>query len=138
MHGRIPSRRTGRGAWFLIGGGVEPGETLERAAAREIVEETGFTDVALGPVVWRREGELLLREGPVWMDEHYFVARHTGGDPARHGWQPDEHDLIDDIRWWTLEELRATEERVFPPGLADLLAALLAEGAPAEPLSIDW
>ena len=138
MKGRLPGAAPGQGAWFTVGGGAAPGESVMDAAAREIVEETGFTAFELGPVVWRREGALALAGETVWMDEHYVLARCPGGDPVRHGWQADEHALIDDIRWWTQAELAATAERVFPPGLADLLAELLAGGPPAEPRAIPW
>lgn len=138
MKGRLPGASAGAGAWFTIGGGAAPGETVAQAAAREIVEETGFTAFELGPVIWRREGALTLATGAVWMDEHYLLARCPGGDPARHGWQADEHALIDDIRWWTHAELLATDERVFPPGLAGRLGAILAGDLPAEPLAIPW
>ncbi len=33
------------GSWGLVGGGVEPGESLVEALRREIVEEIGFIDV---------------------------------------------------------------------------------------------
>lgn len=138
MKGRLPSAPDGQGAWFTIGGGAAPGETIQAAAAREIVEETGFLDFELGPVVWRREGPLPLAEETVWMDEHYLIARCPGGDPVRHGWQADEHALIDDIRWWTQAELAGTQERVFPPGLADLLPSVLAGRIPDPPLTIPW
>jgi 8-oxo-dGTP pyrophosphatase MutT (NUDIX family) len=139
MKGRLPSRRDGPGAWFTIGGGAEPGETVLEAAAREIREETGIADFELGPVIGRREGMMILAgDEEVWFDEHYVLARCAGGEPVRHGWQADEHDLIDEIRWWTLAELRATGERVFPPGLAALLGDVLAERLPDAPLVIPW
>ncbi|HEV2532149.1 NUDIX hydrolase [Phenylobacterium sp.] len=138
MKGRLPSDPDGPGAWFTVGGGAMPGESVLDAAAREIVEETGFRTFELGPVIWRREGPLPLATETVWMDEHYIVARCAGGDPVRHGWQADEHALIDDIRWWTHAELQATDERVFPPGLADLLHDIVAGRLPETPLAIAW
>lgn len=136
MYGRLPGHE--RGAWFTIGGAAEAGEDVLAAAAREIVEETGFTDFQLGPVVWRREGVLVIRSEPVFFDEYYVVARTAGGELVRQGWQPDEHELIDDVRWWTRDELMASDEAVFPPGLAQLLEDVLAGCYPAEPFQIPW
>jgi 8-oxo-dGTP pyrophosphatase MutT (NUDIX family) len=36
--------------WHVIGGGVEPGETDEEAAARELQEETGLETGGLEPI----------------------------------------------------------------------------------------
>ena len=137
LRGRLPGQPGGPGFWFTVGGGLEAGETYHEAATREIFEETGFAEVELGPVVWLREG-LLHIPHPVHFQEQYIVARCEGGEPRRDGWTALEHDLIQDMRWWTLPALVATRDAVFPPGLAVLLGPLLAGEVPAQPHRIPW
>lgn len=137
MKGRLPSAKDRPGAWFTVGGGVEPGETPAEAAMREIREETGILDFNLGPVLWRREGVMRMPE-PTLFRESYFLARCEGAEPDRGGWNAVERELIDDIRWWRHQELLTTQERVFPPGLAELLEEVLSGRLPPEPRPIPW
>jgi hypothetical protein len=41
-------------------------------------------------------------------------------------------------RWWSVDELRATTEIVYPLGLADLLAELLAGRIPDPAVELPW
>ncbi|MDQ2861241.1 MAG: NUDIX domain-containing protein [Pseudomonadota bacterium] len=133
MKGRLPSDPGAPGAWFTVGGGVEPGESLAAAAAREVREETGFEGVEIGDVAWRGEQILHDRKGrPVLFKETYFIARCAGAAPSRAGWQALEREFVDDMRWWTLDDLAACGEPVFPVGLAQSLIDLLAERAQGE------
>jgi ADP-ribose pyrophosphatase YjhB (NUDIX family) len=137
MRGRLPDAPEGPDFWFTVGGGLEPGETLEAAALRETLEETGLADVVLGPVVWT--DETVLRDGdlePRHFRQRYILARTEGGALSRAGWQALEHKLVDELRWWTLEELRATADTVYPIGLGELLADVLAGRIAPEPLVI--
>jgi 8-oxo-dGTP pyrophosphatase MutT (NUDIX family) len=137
MKGRLPGRPDGPSFWYSIGGGVEEGETLQQAAAREIVEETGLTDAVLGPTVWRDEVILRDIEHEKRLFKQYYVVAHTaGGDPSREGWLPHERLLTDDMRWWTLDELQLTDDTVYPIGMAVLLADVLAGRIAAEPMLI--
>jgi 8-oxo-dGTP pyrophosphatase MutT (NUDIX family) len=137
MKGRMPHARDGAGAWFTVGGGAEPGETLEACARREIAEETGFCAVELGPAVWRREGAGSLASGEaVLFKETYIVARCAGGEPVRDGWEAHEHDLVDDLRWWSLADLAACGDVIYPEQLLDLLPDVAAGLYPDELLDI--
>jgi 8-oxo-dGTP pyrophosphatase MutT (NUDIX family) len=137
MRGRLPGHPPESAAWFTVGGGVEPGETLAEAARREIAEETGFVEVELGPVVWLREGAGVLHGGePVLFKESYVVAHVTGGEPSRAAWAEHERELVDDIRWWTLEEIAATELRIYPERLRELIGAVATGEYPTEPMVI--
>ncbi|MGH6992057.1 MAG: NUDIX hydrolase [Caulobacteraceae bacterium] len=115
------------GAWFTIGGAIEPGESAREAAAREIVEETGFTDAVLGPQVWYGEEMFPLFGRMTLTRDHYFVARCKGGEPSRAAWTALELEVTDDIRWWRLADLARYKDVVYPIGLAEL-AVEIAKG----------
>ncbi|MEU0359039.1 NUDIX hydrolase [Streptomyces cyaneofuscatus] len=133
LHGHEPGD-TGNDWWFTPGGGLEGDETREEAARRELAEETGITDIELGPVLWKRICSFPF-DGRRWdQDEWYFLARtaQTATDPQ--GLTELELRSVSGLRWWTSAELVAARETVYPTRLAELLRTLLDEGPPRVPL----
>lgn len=133
----IKYRNTGpsgalRPCWTTAGGGCEAGETLQQTALREIAEETGIHGVRLGPVVWYGEDGLRSGDWKVLFREHFIVAFAPTEDFDSSGWTEHERGEVLETRWWTLDDLRATDEVVYPFGLADLLEPLLDGRYPSE------
>ena len=121
--------------WAMPGGGLEPGETPRSAAQRELIEETGWTDLTPGPLLWRWEHDFTRLGEPTRQHEHVFLAYGPERPPAGDLRNSHAVDEILEWRWWTEPELAATTERMWPPTLAELLDRLGTSGPP--PLALD-
>ncbi|MEW2417152.1 NUDIX hydrolase [Streptomyces sp. NPDC046866] len=120
--------------WFTPGGGLEGGESREEAALRELAEETGITEVELGPVLWQRYCSFPF-DGRRWeQDEWYYLARTARTRFEMGGLTELERRSVAGARWWTVAELLASRETVYPKRLAALLRTLLDDGPPGAPV----
>jgi 8-oxo-dGTP pyrophosphatase MutT (NUDIX family) len=120
--------------WVTPGGGVEPGEEFAQAGIRELWEETGIRLPVLGPCVWRRSRVLTLTDGPVQCDERYYLAHVADPTISLANLLAHERLTYRAHRWWSLADIRQSDDVFFPPGLTDLLTPLLAGEIPATPL----
>ncbi|MCW2582988.1 MAG: hydrolase [Klenkia sp.] len=125
--------------WYTPGGGVEGGESLRAAAARELAEEVGLVvdPAALEGPVWLRRhvGDF----GGVEVDsrETFFVLRDVvhevdaGGRTALELLGDEPH------RWWSVDEVAEGEVCFAPRELAGLLPQLLAGPWTGPPRVVD-
>lgn len=123
--------------WALPKGRLEEGESLEQAACREVMEETGL----IGEVL-QRIGEISYwfyakEEGvKIHKTVHFYLIRHLRGETNNDSWE------VDEARWWPLDEalkvLTYKSERETVQQAAEMIKelqpSLLSESSiPSEP-----
>jgi len=122
LRGGDPAR-PGMRWWFTPGGGLNPGETPVQGAARELFEETGLRvqPADLGAPVWHQVTHFSYDTRDYRQEQDFFLFRVTEWQIDTSGFDADEQLTIDEHRWWTADQIEATDEQVYPEELADLL-----------------
>lgn len=98
-----------KGFWAVPGGKVDLGETLQEAARREVMEETGL-DVEIGNVIW--VGESITDHGHIVLID--FIGKVVGGELAA-------SDDADEAAWVALDQADAYQ---LTPTMYDLVEIL--------------
>lgn len=96
------------GRWSLPGGRVEPGETYEAAAVRELSEETGLIGVVIGEAGTSR---LPAANDSVYVIRDFVVE-------VSQSQQPIAADDAAEVGWFTIAELAAVDTT---DGLVEIL-----------------
>ncbi|MBL7518075.1 NUDIX domain-containing protein, partial [Frankia sp. CNm7] len=102
--------------WHVPGGGLDPGESAEQGAIREISEEVGIRLPAVGPTVGTRTTRFTFGGKPYVQRESFFVVRlpeRVDVDPAR--WSALEKRCTHGGAWWAVTPVSPSAPTDYPP-----------------------
>jgi 8-oxo-dGTP pyrophosphatase MutT (NUDIX family) len=120
--------------WITPGGGVEPNESFEEGAHRELWEETGIRVPELGPCIWTRRRIVTFEHEQLDLDERFYLVRVETTEISTDNVTELEKVVLTEHRWWTHDELLTTTDILAPRKLAELIRPILAGQIPTEPL----
>ena len=112
-----------RGQWDLPKGKIDPGESLQAAAMREVSEECGIGDLHIEKAlpmtyhVYHEKGERILKP------THWFAMSTSDKSEP----QPETEENITEVRWVARKHWRELVKGSYP-NIVELIELVLAEG----------
>jgi len=125
--------------WFLVGGEIESDESIEKAAIREILEETGIKEVEidLGPVVWFGEFDLVLDGILTHLKQTFIVAKTKQNRVSFANLNTWENRSFQALKWFSIDQIKNSKEIIYPVGLSEYLKDIISGKYPQNPIYID-
>ena len=110
-----------------MGGALEDGETPKEAALREIYEEIGIdaNKINFGHEVWHGEVVLQIAGNETLIDQRFFVASTTIENLDLSHLTENEKGRVKTAKWFSLDDIKNTNEIVYPKKLAEYLEPIL-------------
>lgn len=122
--------------WELPGGGIDHGETAQDAIVRELREECGVRNVAMGPLIWKQHAQFTFAGWDFDQHETLYVAHSDGDSSGATTLEALEAVAFQELRWRTIEDLMNDPLPTVPPRLRDFIGPIAAGDYPAVPIDI--
>ena len=119
--------------WITPGGGLDEGESFEEALKRELFEEMGIALTESAPFVFYRNPLYKLQNGEtVQSEERFYLVDCDDKTFSYDGWTESENKRMTAGKWWSLEEIRQSEEKFFSEDVVEILERLSNGDVPKE------
>lgn len=123
--------------WITPGGGLEEGESFEDALKRELFEEMGIELTEPLPFVFYRTPLYELKSGETVRSEERFYLVYCDEESFSYGgWSESETRRMTAGKWWSIEEIKKSEEKFFSEDVAEILERLSKGDVPRRPEEI--
>ena len=123
--------------WITPGGGLDDGESFEEALKRELFEELGMKLTEPAPFVFYRTPLYELKNGEkVRSEERFYLVRLDKAEFSYIGWTESENRRMTAGKWWSVEEIRLSEETFFSEDILEIIERLSRGEIPKEPIEI--
>ncbi|MBQ8039583.1 MAG: NUDIX domain-containing protein [Lachnospiraceae bacterium] len=123
--------------WITPGGSLEEGESFEVALKRELFEELGVQLDRNCPEIYYRNSLYAMKNGEVIQSiEKFFLVSLEDEQFSYDHWTESEKQRMLEGKWWSLEEIRQSEEVFFTTDIIRILMELSNNKTPSGPQEI--
>jgi 8-oxo-dGTP pyrophosphatase MutT (NUDIX family) len=107
-----------RGKWDLPKGKLDPGESLESCALREVIEETGVGQLEIIRFLLVTEHEFVESGQVILKETHWWLMKTNGSQPLI----PQTEEDITELKWIGPSDFKIVQQNTYT-GILEVLRA---------------